>query len=399
VLYSSESGEIIENGENSNLKSNTVSNSSAPLTYSPDLNQSKKKSSVEASASNNSQSNYSKNINITNNNPNNNTENSHSNSSNKSASVTNTATKNIKDVITKRKLLLLEKQKKIMKDISESPEELRDLVEDYTEYSKMKNKIKNNNPFLSNVKINNITNIILPKSFDIKTPKNDMMLRDIKALHLITQKALSTNSKYNPVDSIDDERKSFMHFNNVTSKKALFIDDNSNDISFSTGGYVSSTAKHNKADNQNFNHSNSFTFSNNVEENNKIKSQVINIININNNYNIGNINMTSSSKNNSGGANQFNACSNASKKSYNTTMNLNGYKKTNLYNCGNKAEEISSTPIDSGRSQVSNKTHRGLIPKNSPTGGNMPNKSIKDIISSVKKDVAKPKEKFIKLTK
>jgi hypothetical protein len=31
-------------------------------------------------------------------------------------------------------------------------------------------------------------------------------------LHLITQKALSTHSKHNPIDSIDDERKSFFNF-------------------------------------------------------------------------------------------------------------------------------------------------------------------------------------------
>lgn len=124
----------------------------------------------------------------------------------------------------------------------------------------------------SNVRVTNITNIILnvknisPKSFDIKgvyTPNNkDFMMRDMKSLHLITQRALTTatNERVNSVDSFDDERRSFMNFrNNSSAKKELYINDNS-DL--------------------------------NIEKNNTNKryntntklSQIINIININNNY-------------------------------------------------------------------------------------------------------------------
>ena len=46
------------------------------------------------------------------------------------------------------------------------------------------------------------------------------MMRDMKSLHLITQKALttSTNAKLNSADSFDDERRSFINFRNNSNK-------------------------------------------------------------------------------------------------------------------------------------------------------------------------------------
>jgi hypothetical protein len=171
-----------------------------------------------------------------------------------------------------------------------------------------------------------VTNIILGQGNtfnnlnNVKSP--DMMLRDIKALHLITQKALSTNTKQNPLDSIDDERRSFMNFNNISSKKALFVDDND---------------KH-----------------------------IINIININNNYNIENINCgTTNSKD-------------SMRKSFNT---INFYRKTNT--------QDNSTPLDSA---VSNKTNlKRMIPLNKST-------SIKEIIKVYNKE-QNNNQKFIKISK
>jgi hypothetical protein len=156
----------------------------------------------------------------------------------------------------------------------------------------------------------------------------DMMLRDIKALHLITQKALSTNTKQNPLDSIDDERRSFMNFNNINSKKALFIDDPS--------AFGNDNDKH-----------------------------IINIININNNYNIENINCPSTK--------------NSLRKSLNT---INFYRK------GTSGSD-NQTPRDSA---VSSRTNlKRMIPLNKST-------SIKDIMKVYTKEQHNT-QKFIKISK
>jgi hypothetical protein len=195
-------------------------------------------------------------------------------------------------------------------------------------------------PCLNHVKITNIiVNKLSGNNFDIKTP--DLMMRDIKALHLITQKALSTNAKHNPLDSIDDERKSFLNFCNKTSKKALFIDDNSDGIGKinTSVGNISDQERH-----------------------------IINIININNNYNIENINV---SKNK-------NHCM---KKSFNT-VNFNYLKKNNA----------DTTPMDSVKS------NRTYLKKMVPTSKG--SSSIKEILKSYTK-TQNPihKEKFIKIAK
>lgn len=53
------------------------------------------------------------------------------------------------------------------------------------------------------------------------------MIRDVKSLHLITQKVITEKQLYNPLDSIDDKRTSFMNFNNTINKRAMNIEDNS----------------------------------------------------------------------------------------------------------------------------------------------------------------------------
>ena len=336
----------------------------------------------------------------------------------------------------------------------ESSDELLDIVSEYENVNKTENAETNRHHNFSNikslsnlntlnslgnssnVKITNITNIILgPKSFDINMKSHqsnkDTMMRDVKNnLHLITQKALSTHSKHNPIDSIDDERKSFFNFHNLSSKKALFIDDNS-DLPVGIGKDsrdVSKVEENNATGHHNC--SNSFTFSNNSETLNRQK-QVINIININNNYNIGSINMPNienKTKNVNVNNNYYSLGTNTQNLGFNKsfrTMSINNYKK-NISHIGDQSVSMSNnmtlnnceTPnIETTKSNNSNKLLRKLIPRNSNSNstlkeymtnmsgcgngssGNLNgminpqlnNKSIKDIIKSVKKDNGKGK--------
>ena len=356
------------------------------------------------------------------------------NNSNSKESSNKSDTKQFRDVINKRKSLI-EKQKQLgnkvlgnvignliemnnkkkenlneFKKITliESPEELLDTV---PELNTPGNKNFKNNK--NNVKITNITNIIVgPNSFDIKNMKNmkaqsnDTMMRDIKALHLITQKALSTQSKHNPIDSIDDERRSFINFHNISSKKALFIEDNSDLPAGSIRNHIMGDSNRSR-DSRDSSHMD-------YAEEDKNKKQIINIININNNYNIGNINMTNiSNKNiNQNIFNNMSSYSNSGSNSNQTknsfrTCNISAYKKnlSNIQNHMNNTSIPNNNPllnitnepsIECGKSNVSTKTLKKMIPKNT---GNISStsKTLKDIIKSVKSD-NKAKEKFIKFT-
>ena len=84
------------------------------------------------------------------------------------------------------------------------------------------------------------------------------MLRDMRSLHIITQRALSSNSKINSlIDSFDNnERKNFINFK-VNNKKEF----SNNNSDYENKIKVSKTDKN---------------------------SQIINIININNNYSVEN---------------------------------------------------------------------------------------------------------------
>ncbi len=90
-----------------------------------------------------------------------------------------------------------ENEKEKESDLDEN--ELKDIVQDYN-YEQLR-FLGDNKSTNSNVKITNITNIILnvkniPKSFDISSNNNkDFMFRDIKALNIITKRALTSNSK------------------------------------------------------------------------------------------------------------------------------------------------------------------------------------------------------------
>ena len=119
----------------------------------------------------------------------------------------------------KEKEIKFEKENDKDKDSDIDENELKDIVQDYN-FEQLKN-LGENKSTNSNVKITNITNIILnvkniPKSFDISSNNNkDFMFRDIKALNIITKRALTSNSKKNPlIDSFDNDRRSFINFKN-----------------------------------------------------------------------------------------------------------------------------------------------------------------------------------------
>jgi len=148
--------------------------------------------------------------------------------------------------------------------------------------------------------------------------KKNIILQDIKSLHLITHKALTTKNNINfKGDSIEEDRKTINHYNSSSTKKALYIDDNSEmpvGVAKSQEPIIDSK---NKFDNNKFNNilnmnidnifckteskykspsSNSFSNCNSVNNYNiseRDRKQIINIININNNYNIANFNLTS----------------------------------------------------------------------------------------------------------
>jgi hypothetical protein len=155
-----------------------------------------------------------------------------------------------------------EKSKENEKESELDENELKDIVQDYN-YEQLK-FLGDNKSTNSNVKITNITNIILnvkniPKSLDITSNNNkDYMLRDMRSLHIITQRALSSNSKINSlIDSFDNnERKNFINFK-VNNKKEF----SNNNSDYENKIKVSKTDKN---------------------------SQIINIININNNYSVEN---------------------------------------------------------------------------------------------------------------
>ena len=155
-----------------------------------------------------------------------------------------------------------EKSKENEKESELDENELKDIVQDYN-YEQLR-FLGDNKSTNSNVKITNITNIILnvkniPKSLDITSNNNkDYMLRDMRSLHIITQRALSSNSKINSlIDSFDNnERKNFINFK-VNNKKEF----SNNNSDYENKIKVSKTDKN---------------------------SQIINIININNNYSVEN---------------------------------------------------------------------------------------------------------------
>ena len=227
-----------------------------------------------------------------------------------------------------------EKSKENEKESELDENELKDIVQDYN-YEQLR-FLGDNKSTNSNVKITNITNIILnvkniPKSFDITSNNNkDYMLRDMRSLHIITQRALSSNSKINSlIDSFDNnERKNFINFK-VNNKKEF----SNNNSDYENKIKVSKTDKN---------------------------SQIINIININNNYSVEN---------------------NSPKTSF--RIGKNNSKENNIY-----------------ESYKTNKTKLTKLPnKNSLSSVKSKNKKIEVglFLKSMKSKIKK--EKFVSITK
>jgi hypothetical protein len=245
------------------------------------------------------------------------------------------------------------------------------------ESSFLKNNMKNisSSSFspTANVNITNITNIIklqqTPQSMDISSQNKNQMHRDIKALHLITNKALTTKSKHNPVDSFDDERTNFKNFKNISSNKALFIDDGENMNILSNKEKVAPLTARSE-----LNHAHSFTFTNNevVEPR---RNHVINIININNNYNFENMKTPSGTPMNS-------------RPNYNINNYLSSAQNKQTYNTNYKRSGCETE--ESQKSNLSFKTQQRKIPKNT--------NNLKDILHSINKKDSNKKEKFIRLS-
>jgi len=197
--------------------------------------------------------------------------------------------------------------------------------------------------------------------------KNALIIRDVKSLHIITQKALTTkNNIISLGDTIEEERKKTV-FNMDSSDKALFIDDNSDmpvGVAKSQDPFSNEKNKSNnmianfenvvcKTD-SNFKspQSNSFTYTNALNNNYNIsekeRKQIINIININNNYNIGNLNFTSADN------------------IYSITNPNSNFKENNSkskYNAFLMSKENSKTKKISNSNSNYNKTKNRIDPK------------------------------------
>ena len=171
------------------------------------------------------------------------------------------------------------------------------------QFNEMKN-ITNNNSASSNIKITNNTNIILnvksgTKSLDIRAlnnnTNNDIMMRDLRQLHIITQKALYSISKINPLlDTLDNyteanrQRKYSNNkiLNNKKPIKELLINDNTD---YGINQLLINDLTIDKKCDYNNNPNININFNNNKPS----TSQIINIINING----GNYSMDQTKKN------------------------------------------------------------------------------------------------------
>ena len=251
--------------------------------------------------------------NITNNNSNSNNTNSNSNNTSNNISNNNINYNNghlSKNSITaKRKKFydkLMKKDKKVIKPnnniINEKKSKSNKLFE-IDQFDLMKN-IPNNNSASSNIKIDNNNNFIFnvksgTKSLDIRAlnnnTNNDMIMRDLRQLHIITQKALCSISTINPLlDTFDNytemnRQKNYSNnkiLNNKKPIKELLINDN-------TDCGINQLFINNLTIDKKYNYINNPNININFNNNKPTSSQIINIINING----GNYSMDQTKKN------------------------------------------------------------------------------------------------------
>ena len=247
---------------------------------------------------------------IESNNPNNITNNNNSNSNNtnsNSNSISNNLSNNnnnnnnnnghlSKNSITaKRKKFydkLMKKDKKVLKvnNIPNDPNQNKIFETD--QFDALKN-IPNNNSASNNIKITNNTNIILnvksgTKSLDIRAlnnnTNNDIMMRDLRKLHIITQKAICSISNINPLlDTFDNLteaniQRNYLNNNKILNNKRpikeLLINDN-------TDYGINQLLINNYTIDKKYDYGNNPNININFNSNKPTSSQIINIININ----------------------------------------------------------------------------------------------------------------------
>lgn len=162
---------------------------------------------------------------------------------------------------------------------------------DSEKINSMKN-VQNNQSTSSNINITNNTNIIVnvksgTKSLDIRALNNnsnkDMIMRDMRELHIITKKAICSISTINPLldtlDNFNETNKPRNYSNNkILNKKPMkeFLINDNTDYS------INQLLINNLTIDKKFNCSNNPNININFNSNNKqTSSQIINIININ----------------------------------------------------------------------------------------------------------------------
>ena len=232
-----------------------------------------------------------------NNNSNSNNTNSNSNSISNNLSNNNNNNGHLsKNSITaKRKKYfdkLMKKDKKVLKLKNNPNDPNQNKIFETDQFDALKN-IPNNNSASNNIKITNNTNIILnvksgTKSLDIRglnnNTNNDIMMRDLRKLHIITQKAICSISNINPLlDTFDNLteaniQRNYLNNNKILNNrrpiKELLINDN-------TDYGINQLLINNYTIDKKYDCGNNPNININFNNNKPTSSQIINIININ----------------------------------------------------------------------------------------------------------------------
>ena len=232
--------------------------------------------------------------NITNNNSNNTF--SNSNNSNNLSNNNNNGHQSKNSITAKRKKFydkLMKKDKKVLKGNNNTNDENKNKIFETDQFDALKN-LPNNNSASNNIKITNNTNIILnvksgTKSLDIRAlnnnTNNDIMMRDLRQLHIITKKAICSISNINPLlDTFDNfteanRQRNYSNNNRILNNKRpikeLLINDNTD-----YGGFNQLLINNYTIDKK-YDYINNPNININFNNNKPTSSQIINIININ----------------------------------------------------------------------------------------------------------------------
>ena len=186
----------------------------------------------------------------------------------------------------------MKKDKKVLKLKNNPNDPNQNKIFETDQFDALKN-IPNNNSASNNIKITNNTNIILnvksgTKSLDIRglnnNTNNDIMMRDLRKLHIITQKAICSISNINPLlDTFDNLteaniKRNYLNNNKILNNrrpiKELLINDN-------TDYGINQLLINNYTIDKKYDCGNNPNININFNNNKPTSSQIINIININ----------------------------------------------------------------------------------------------------------------------